>query len=347
MGFRGRLAIAGVVAALALPTAALAQKPDEKAKRQARKLIKSGDAKFQRGERFSERGKDEQAKQAYEEALAEYQNAFDTYPGPKIYFPIAQAEEKLGRWMDAYRHYSQLLEEAEDLNDQVRETVKARMNRVKKNLSALKFKVEPDGATVKVDGNEIGTAPLAEPFWVEPGEHSFAITSDGYSPQEGTADLAAGDVLEEEITLEPVPTMPKLRKKKKVAPAPVIDKPEASKLPLWIGLGATGALAAATTLTGVLAVKKHGTFTDETITDPDVREAARSSGRKLAFTTDALLLATLASGAFTAYYYYGIYRPKQARLEQEQEQGPSTEKALWITPYAESDGGGFAIGGSF
>lgn len=333
-----------VAVALSVPAVSHAQKPDEKAKREARKLLKSGDQKLRRGDGFAQRGKGEQARQAYEEALTEYQTAFDTYPQPQIYFPIARAEEKLGRWMDAYRHYTQLLEEAEGLNEQVKGTVRARLNEVRTHLAAFKFKVTPEGATISVDGNEIGTAPLSDAFWVEPGEHSFAITAEGYSPREGTADLAAGDVLEEEINLEAIPDVPKIKPKKNI-PKNEPEPPQVSRLPLWVGLGATGVLAAATTFTGVYAVKKHGTFTDD-LEDPDAREDARSSGRKLAFTTDALLLATLASGAFTAYYYYGVYRPKQERLEQESA-GQAAKESVWITPYAGDDGGGLAIGGRF
>ena len=41
--------------------------------------------------------------------------SFEAFNSPKIYFPMAQAEEKLGRDLDAIAHYEQLIADRERL----------------------------------------------------------------------------------------------------------------------------------------------------------------------------------------------------------------------------------------
>jgi tetratricopeptide (TPR) repeat protein len=325
-----------------VPADAYAQ--DDAAKKEAVRLLASGDRKLQRGDRHMERDRLGKGKKEYESALADYQAAYDSYPQPKIFFPIARAEQKLGRFLDAFRHYNQLLEEVENPSDALKTEVKKAIAQCKENLGAFDMDVKPKGATIKIDDNEIGIAPLSEPFYVSVAEHTYVITADGHTPREGKITIQAGEVYDESIVLEKIPLVvgddddeqPILTKKKKTAGV--------NKMPLYIGLGATGGLAALATLTGVLAASKHGTFTDDTKT-PAERESAKDSGKKLALTTDILFVATIGAGAFTAYYYYKVFKPEQAELEARKAR--NAKASIWWSPYASDDGAGVAVGGRF
>src|SRR5262245_16792472 len=100
---------------------ALAQKRDKTGKAAAKKLLAAGDRKFARAD--------------YDGALAEYMAAYDAYPDMRIYYAVAGAEEKLGRHMDAYRHYAQLLEEGADLKPELRREVQRRFEAIKTHLA--------------------------------------------------------------------------------------------------------------------------------------------------------------------------------------------------------------------
>ena len=194
------LGIATAVALLVAGSSLLHAQPS--AKRAALKLLSDGDAKLERGDKFRDRGNKAKANDAYAEALADYKRAHDAFPSPKIYLPIAQAEERLGRHINAFRHYQQVLDEAEGLKAQNRQRARRGVASMKKKLGAFVFKVKPDGASISVDGDEVGTAPLPEPVWLAPGDHTFSITLNGYETVEGTSTLEPGEPDEHKVALE-------------------------------------------------------------------------------------------------------------------------------------------------
>src|SRR4029079_13398407 len=95
-----RLGVAALVFVVLVPALASAQ-PDAVRKKKARELLIEGDKKLKRGDGLSKRGKMEDAFAEFELALVDYQAAFESYPDPQIYFPIAQAEQRLGRFVEA------------------------------------------------------------------------------------------------------------------------------------------------------------------------------------------------------------------------------------------------------
>lgn len=338
------IAILLAVAALAWSAPAMAQ-PDEAAKREAAKLLREGDTHFKRGDYYTRKERPEKATEEYQTALSRYEQAFDQFPSPKIYFPIAQAEEKLGRHLDAIRHYRQLIEESDDLSDDVRSAALDRIDEVMQHVVMLVLIIEPDGANITIDGEVVGQAPATEPFILPPGEHTIAVTAEGYTPFEATEDLAAGEQAQRTIELDKIPVVvekPKPRPPRQ-EPVSAVDKTR-----LWVGLGATGGFAALATITGLVAVSKHGTFSDESLPE-DERLAARDSGQTYATVTDIFWIAAIGAGAYTAYYYYGTYKPAVRAREQMQRarEDQVAARRIWVVPYASERGGGVAVGGRF
>lgn len=345
MPLAGRIALALVMAvavAAAVPVdRAFAQAPpdDEAAKKEAQKFLKAGDKLLKRGDRFVERKRAEKAVEYYERALEAYQRAFDIYPKPQLYWLIGLAEQKLGRHLDALRHYQQLVKEVPELSDALRQQIDIQVAEAKQHVATLTFQVMPEGATISVDGEDIGTAPFDEPLYLEAGEHTIAVTAEGHTPFEENVSLEAGAESERTIGLDKIPvvvTKPK-PKPEPVPPPP----PEPSKTPLIIGVSVTGGLGALATVTGLLAVSKHGTFTDDS-KPADERDSAADSGKTLALVTDLLWVGTIAAGAYTAYHYFRVYKPETERVA-----SLRAQRRLWITPYASRSGGGVAVGGRF
>jgi tetratricopeptide (TPR) repeat protein len=300
---------AGLLVARAAPAAA-------DPKDDAKKLLGKGDELLKKGDYYAKRKKPDKAVAEYERALAAYQLAYDLVTDSRIYFPIAAAEEKLGRHLEAVDHYKKvLIEGGETLDETLRERANAGIENLKQFLGVLTLVVVPDDAAITVDGIDVGVSPLPEPQILAPGEHTVAVTAEGYTPYEIKLTLEAGSESERTIELEEIPVIVEPpRKPNKPIPKPIPEPAPSKGMLLGVGGGAVG-LGLLGTITGVMAVGKQGTFSDETLTD-DERSSARSSGKTLALVTDLSLVASIGLGAYAVYYYYKTYRPADSARKQ-------------------------------
>ncbi len=348
---RKGVVVTALLVAVMIPAAARAQ-PDAVRKKKARELLVEGDKKLKRGDQLLKRGKMEDAFAEFELGLVDYQAAFESYPDPQIYFPIAQAEQRLGRFVEALQHYQQLMAEGKNITPALRDTVERQLQEIKKNLASVVLDVKQDGAVILIDGREAARTPTVAPIWVEPGQHTYAVTAKGYTPVEGKMDLLPGKELRRKVTLEPMPVVVKggdsdtagggtgdlTRSSTPATAAP-------SRTPLWIGLGVTGALALSGSITGFAALSKHSKYRDESLTDVQ-REDARRDGKQLAGVTDVLLGGAVVSALVTAYYCYGVYQPR-AQAAEAQGALDVEEEALRITPFVGDGSAGVAASVSF
>ena len=316
---------------------------DPKTKAEARKLIDGGDTFLKKGEYLDKHGHHDQAVEQYQRALAAYQKAYDLVQNPQVYFAIAGAEQKLGHWTDAAAHYQKVLTDVPDLKPALKEAVEAQLDAVKQNLGQITLTITPDGTHVTVDGKDAGTSPLAQPLLLAPGEYTLGFAREGYTPTEQKLKVEAGSESERTFTLKPIPVVVE---KPREAPPPPPPPPTLPKLPLEIGAGVTGAFTISAVITGIVAVKKHGTFTDAS-TSEAAREAARTSGKHYALACDLSMGGALVAGAFTAYWYYAKYKPAQRAMEQEPPASSGPETSWWVEPILSTDGGGVAVSGRF
>ncbi|MCE9580635.1 MAG: PEGA domain-containing protein [Deltaproteobacteria bacterium] len=297
---------------------------DPKTKEEAKKLLSGGDAFLKRGDYLTNKGKAEQAKEQYARALAAYQKAYDLVANPQIYFAIAGAEEKLGRYLDAASHYKKVLAEATNIKPELATAATEKLEATKLHLGQLTLTIVPDGTAITVNGNDVGASPLAEPLLLDPGEYTMSFTADGYTPMEQKMTVEAGSESERKFELEHVPVVVEPPRPPPPPPPPP-PLPAVSKLPLYVGGGVTGAFVVSAAVNGFLAIGKHGTFTD-TGASAQERADARSAGKTFALITDLSIVGAVGAGGFTAWWYFTKYRPKVARraaMEREQQQAPA------------------------
>ena len=338
----------------------------EMAKVMAKKLIAGGDDFFKKGDQLAKRKKLKDAQEKYERALAAYQKAFELVPNPQIYFPIAQAEDKLERWVDAASHYRRFVTDAPEADAGLLTKATARLEAIKLNIGVITLAVQPEGAEVAIDGAVVGAAPLAEALFLAPGEHALTITAEGYQPSEQQLAIEAGSEAERTFELEPVPavivdTPPP--PPPPVAPPPSIPGP--SKVPLVLGGSVAVAQVGGATVTGVMALGRHETFVDDGAS-PTRRENARTEGKNLALITDGLIVGGVVAAGVTAYYYVKVYGPKRRAWEQKKREramgaasldpfrprvlGPAPGPKVVVTPWVEGSGRttvtGLAFGGA-
>jgi hypothetical protein len=109
---------------------------------------------------------------------------------------LAEVEMKLGRFRDAAQHWEHYIQTLPP----DRTEAEQRLSECRRRLGSVRVAAEPDGASVFVDGREVGRAPLRSDVWLDPGEHTFESRIDGrVSPMRRLA-IGPGDALV--ITLE-------------------------------------------------------------------------------------------------------------------------------------------------
>ncbi|WP_428262967.1 PEGA domain-containing protein [Haliangium sp.] len=328
-------------------------------KREARALLKDGDRLIARGDRLLRRGRDRRATGAYERALSQYRRAYELVPRASIFFAIAGAEVKLGRYFDALEHYLRVADEVDD--DELRDAALARIEGLSEHVVILTLTVAPPGAEISVDRKLRGQAPLTSPIYLPPGEHVITVTRSGYTPYEGTVTFAPGHQ-DHAVELDEVPVLVKkpkpveelVEQSRPPPPPPIPDPP--SKLPLFVGTSLALTLAAGATVTGLLALSEHADLNKpREAPDPDELRQIADDGRRLALLTDVLLGAAAVAGTYTLIHYAFLYSPDRAAYERARAgavgardgRGP----ALWVAPYVHTGGGGgaggVAVGGRF
>ena len=351
-----------IALALLLSFAGAAHAQGGGGKAKAVELLGSGDKKLARGQKLYEKGDIEKALADYEGALADYQAAYEAFPDPKIYFPIAQAEQRLGRFVDALQHYQQLLEEGKDVPAQLKTQVQKELIEVKKNLAAVVIEAQPEGALVFIDGSQVAKTPMDQPVFVEAGAHTLTVKLEGFKSVDRKVDLAMGKEFRDRIVLVADGGEGggggkeggggSMTAGTQVDRGP--DRP--SKALLVVGISVTSALFVAGTVTGFMALSKHSTFHDDGAADGD-REEARRDGKQLAGLTDVFLGAALVGGLVTTYYYFGVYKPGMEAAYEAEEGGEDDEEVdadeeeeetAWrFAPVVGGDFAGVAASGRF
>jgi hypothetical protein len=293
---------------------------------------------MRKGDQLTKQGKPE-AKAQYENAATAYQHAIEASDDVGLNYQLALAEDKAGMTPDALVHL-RLVIAAQGIKPAIMKNAQARLDEFSMKVGVVTLTITPPGTQVSIEGKVVGEAPLTEPIVLMPGTHKVALTAVGFQPKEVELKVEAGSESERKIALEAVPIMSK----------PQVDEPEPmpaegpkgpNMMPIYVGGGIAGGLVLVATVTGIVAVSKHGTYADQN-EDPATRADAQSSGRTFAHVTDICLVGALGAAAFTAYWYQYKYRP-QARAFAERQQQAKVDVVPWVQPQA----GGLFVAGSF
>jgi tetratricopeptide (TPR) repeat protein len=143
----------------------------------------------------------------YEEALTEFRQANELIPAGGALSYVGQCLIKLNRQIEAlrtFRQYVQLYPNATTDRDRTAlQEVKDWIDQLEDVVGEVQVDVAVSGATVLVDGQVVGPAPLAEPVEVVQGPHTFRAEAEGFRPAEETVTVASGQ--RSTVTLVPAP----------------------------------------------------------------------------------------------------------------------------------------------
>ena len=236
----------------------------------------------------------------YDAALVEFKTSYKVLPNWKLLYYIGLTRQALHDYAEAEKDFTSYLEKGKD---KIPEEKKAAVEEILKNLAgfigSLMIQVDTDGADVFVNNVLVGKSPLEVPVRLNLGLYRITVKKGGYEDFVEDVELPGGEKLELAVNMKPLAAAPaekpgtekpldQVEKKRK---KPI--KPEA----FYIVVGLTGALLAATAITGGLAVDTHNTFDNTPEQDWEKRLDLRDKGQKLNVATDVLIGLTSASAA--------------------------------------------------
>lgn len=259
-------------------------------------------------------------------ALEEFQEAYRLAPHPNVRVNMANSYEQLNRPLEALFHYERFMAEtAEGGNRAQRAEVRRAIERLRGQIGELTIRVQPEGATVTIDGAESRRAPLMDAVRLPAGRHTITISADGYQTQTREIEVEGGSRPSLRVVLEPGASAPIAQEPVETPPAvgpredplgapqpnastqgdvmmepPPADEPSSGGMtigtPVIVAGAATIALALGGVITGGLALGAESDFEDavadsnDPMLSPADREAARLDGLDAADRADTLAL---------------------------------------------------------
>jgi hypothetical protein len=129
-----------------------------------------------------------------EGAIVEFQRSYDLTHHFAVLYNIGQVFVSLAKPVEAVDAYQRYLADGGKKIPTARRTeVEQEIARQKARIATLEIRGLPEGAGVRVDGKEIGKAPIAAPVRVGVGTHNIAATAEGYDPAETEVTVAGED----------------------------------------------------------------------------------------------------------------------------------------------------------
>ncbi|MBX3189311.1 MAG: hypothetical protein KF819_19965 [Labilithrix sp.] len=288
-----RLAYAAAAIALALSTSSGAARAEPAG-------VDEGRARFSRGVTLFRAGE-------YRAALVEFNKAYAAAPSHRIQFNIGQTCVELQDYACAFTAFEKYLAEGGSKDPPARRhTAEGELRRLRALVGRVNVVVDVDGAEIAVDDVRVGESPLAAPALVTAGRRKISASKGAAAPVSRVVDVAGGETLVVTLAVAPAKT------EAEPPPKTETDGPP-NRTPVWIGVGITGVLTAATVTFGVLTLGAKSDV-DETVgrfgvTREDV-DRARSKQNDLALATDVLGGATLVAAGITAVLFATMWNTK-------------------------------------
>lgn len=162
---------------------------------------------------------------SYREALSDFLHANELVPRASIQRNIAQCHRDLREFAEAYDSYQTLLSKyGATMSAADKRAVQRAIDELASLTATVKVNVTEPGATVAVDGNTVGTTPLANPLRVNLGAHTVTVTKAGYETLTKEVKVNGGDTVSVDGPLQPEVTTGHL----------VIDAPSDAKVEVFV-----------------------------------------------------------------------------------------------------------------
>ncbi|WP_438000176.1 PEGA domain-containing protein [Sorangium sp. So ce185] len=118
---------------------------------------------------------------------------------------IGTCELMLQRYPDAAKHLAIYVREIEKDTTATPEERAAALKtyaQARAKVGAVKLHVNVEDAEVRVGQEVVGTVPLEDPVFLEPGAHTISVRRQGYEPASVEVELKAGEEIERSVELK-------------------------------------------------------------------------------------------------------------------------------------------------
>jgi len=154
------------------------------------------------------------AKEAYESAvvlvnnkdcpnaITKFWQAYELSRDPRLIFDVAICYRDLrsyGRMqvlLERYRREAAATTTAEQSAD-----LEAALAAIRSLVGTVQLTVNEDGAEVRLDGQPVGSTPLAQPFVLDLGKHTISVSKPRFTPVERSLEIAGGNATSVNVDL--------------------------------------------------------------------------------------------------------------------------------------------------
>jgi len=142
------------------------------------------------------------AEENYKSALGEFLKSFELKPNWKLRITIGICYFNLGRFIEAHDQLLAYLEEGgQEVLPEKKTQAEDLLAQVAKLMATVKFSTNVEGASITIDGKEIGKTPMKKSYGLEAGLYKVKIEAGGYEPFIKDINVAGGDSKEIEVNL--------------------------------------------------------------------------------------------------------------------------------------------------
>lgn len=138
-------------------------------------------------------------------ALVKFSQAYEHSKDPRLLWNMAACEKNL-------RHYASVLtlitkykaEGGALLTPVDVQDANALIDVIRPFVAPISVTAQPEGATVFLDGEAVGTLPMQAPIMADIGKHELKVEKQGYTPHVQTLDIKGGGEISVSVVLEEI-----------------------------------------------------------------------------------------------------------------------------------------------
>jgi len=161
----------------------------------------TSDATTPEEERLYDQGASAARAGRWGEARDRFREAFSIHSRPRIAALLGRAELEMGEYRSAAEHLARYLREEKGIATEDEKRAKELFERALSKVATVSLQIEPAGTRVRLDGIEVGAAPLGGPIYVEPGTRGFEAIGASGARSRVSIEAAAGKSYELGLSL--------------------------------------------------------------------------------------------------------------------------------------------------
>jgi hypothetical protein len=145
------------------------------------------------------------AKESYEDALEYFSKSYEQYPKVKVLYNIGMCQRAVYDFKGAVETFKRYLEEGKKkINRKKRKQVEDLVIEMESSLAQMTILTNENGASILVDGEEVGASPIQSIMTINPGSHVVEAKKEGFMTAKEQIVLSSGDHEVVSLTLVPL-----------------------------------------------------------------------------------------------------------------------------------------------